>query len=214
MSDINFGTIDLLAGHQKEKVASEEKPAAIMTRNELIDNASKILKEAGIDTIQQLAKELKSNQKIKNDAQREVFIEFLRQELASRAGERLIPSSYTEMGEYLAAKYANLDHEEFHLISANSSVEIIADDCLAVGRINIVNIEIQQIMRQLIVKKAAAFFIMHNHPSGKIEPSKDDDKTTRKIKRAAKLFNFAFIDHVVIGDGKYYSYRLNENIIK
>ena len=210
---MKYESINLL--EEPQTAVSEEKTAVIMTRNELIDNASKILKEAGIDTIQQLAKQLKSNQKIKNDAQREVFIEFLRKELALRAGERLKPSSYPEMGEYLAEKYVDLDTEEFHVISLNTAGQIIADECLAVGDRRSAVVDISKVMRSLILNKGvAAFFVMHNHPAGILEPSKADDRITKKLLRIAKPLGFTFYDHFIVSDGKYYSYRLNENIIK
>lgn len=205
--------IDLL--EEPKAVDIEEKSAAIMSRNDLLDNACCILKESGIDTIQQLAKQLKSNQKIQCVEHREVFVELLKKELSILADQRPKTKSSEEVGKYLAERYADLDHEELHVISTNNNNRIIADDCVAIGQANVAAIDVSAIMRRLIVNKATGFFIMHNHPSGSLVPSRADDSTTERILKTAEAIglNSNFLDHFIVSDGGYYSYRENEKVL-
>jgi len=48
--------------------------------------------------------------------------------------------------------------------------------------------------------------LCHNHPSGNTSPSRDDDRLTEAVRRAAELMNIRLLDHLVITDGDYYSY--------
>lgn len=210
---MNIESINLL--EEPQTVDSDEKSVAIMSRNDLIDNACLILKESGIDTIQQLAKQLKSNQKIQCVEHREVFVELLKKELSILADQRPKTKSSEEVGKYLAERYADLDHEELHVISTNSNNRIIADDCVAIGQANVAAIDVSAIIRRLIVNKAIGFFIMHNHPSGSLVPSRGDDATTGKILKTAEAIglNSIFLDHFIVADGDYYSYRANERVL-
>ena len=203
---MNIESINLL--EEPQTVDSDEKSVAIMSRNDLIDNACLILKESGIDTIQQLAKQLKSNQKIQ-------CVELLKKELSILADQRPKTKSSEEVGKYLAERYADLDHEELHVISTNSNNRIIADDCVAIGQANVAAIDVSAIIRRLIVNKAIGFFIMHNHPSGSLVPSRGDDATTGKILKTAEAIglNSIFLDHFIVADGDYYSYRANERVL-
>lgn len=53
---------------------------------------------------------------------------------------------------------------------------------------------------------AVQIVLVHNHPSGDPEPSKEDDETTKRLLEAGKLLSVRLTDHIIIGDGTYYSY--------
>lgn len=54
---------------------------------------------------------------------------------------------------------------------------------------------------------ASAIIVTHNHPSGNPRPSEDDRKLTKKLSEAAKMLDIAFIDHIIVGMGRYHSFR-------
>jgi DNA repair protein RadC len=54
---------------------------------------------------------------------------------------------------------------------------------------------------------ASAIIVTHNHPSGNPRPSEDDRKLTKKLSEAAKMLDIAFIDHIIVGLGRYHSFR-------
>lgn len=59
---------------------------------------------------------------------------------------------------------------------------------------------------------ATSFFLVHNHPSGKIKPSKADEELTKSTKKAAALFNIRLLDHLIISKDDYYSFADNFQI--
>lgn len=65
----------------------------------------------------------------------------------------------------------------------------------------------RELFIRLLLCCAHAFFLIHNHPSGDITPSSEDDKLTKGIISAGKMLNVELIDHVIIADRMYYSYR-------
>lgn len=54
---------------------------------------------------------------------------------------------------------------------------------------------------------SAAFILIHNHPSGLLKPSRQDDKMTQKMKEASELLDFQLIDHLIVSHEGYYSYQ-------
>ena len=65
----------------------------------------------------------------------------------------------------------------------------------------------REIFIRLLLCGAHAFFMVHNHPSGDITPSSEDDALTKRVIAAGKTLNVELLDHVIIADRKYYSYR-------
>lgn len=78
-----------------------------------------------------------------------------------------------------------------------------------VGRGNLTGGEMspQIIYRAALLVNAAAIIIAHNHPSGDPSPSPDDCTVTRRIVDAGRILQVACIDHVIIGDQRYYSFK-------
>lgn len=65
----------------------------------------------------------------------------------------------------------------------------------------------RELFIRLLLCGAHAFFLVHNHPSGDITPSSEDDALTKRVIAAGKTLNVELLDHVIIADCKYYSYR-------
>jgi DNA repair protein RadC len=61
----------------------------------------------------------------------------------------------------------------------------------------------------LIQDRAAAFCVAHNHPSGQIVNSAEDDEITERLQEAAKLLGLHFVDHIIFTETKWWSYREN-----
>lgn len=69
---------------------------------------------------------------------------------------------------------------------------------------------IREILRDLLMLDAVTFFVAHNHPSGDCSPSEQDEDSTKKLRDAAALMELDFTDHIIIGDGCYYSFHEND----
>jgi DNA repair protein RadC len=62
-------------------------------------------------------------------------------------------------------------------------------------------------MREALLKRATAMILCHNHPSGSLKPSAEDDRLTKNISSACSVMNIRFLDHIIFTDGNYYSYK-------
>ena len=62
------------------------------------------------------------------------------------------------------------------------------------------------ILRYAIENLATAIILVHNHPSGNLMPSREDDNQTERIAKAAKLFDIQLVDHLIVAAGNFYSY--------
>ena len=80
------------------------------------------------------------------------------------------------------------------------------------GTINMTPISTREFYQKALLAGAAKVVIVHNHPSGEVIPSKEDDKITAKLKAAGELLNIELCDSIIIGKG-YYSYREQGEVI-
>jgi DNA repair protein RadC len=101
----------------------------------------------------------------------------------------------------------DLDVEEFWILLLNQNHRLIKKMRIAHGGISEVTVDVRIIMREAVLANATMMAVCHNHPSGSIMPSRQDDNLTRCIQKACELMRIHFMDHVIITDGNYYSYH-------
>jgi DNA repair protein RadC len=101
----------------------------------------------------------------------------------------------------------DLDVEEFWLLLMNQSHRLIKKVRIAHGGISEVSVDIRIIIREAVMANATIIAVCHNHPSGSIRPSRQDDALTESIRKACQLMRIHFMDHVIITDGLYFSYH-------
>lgn len=100
-----------------------------------------------------------------------------------------------------------LDVEHFDILLLNHNYKLIKRVNISKGGITETAVDIRIIFRECLLNNATILMCVHNHPSGSIRPSRYDDELTRSISKAAELMRIRFSDHVIIGDGVYYSYH-------
>ena len=98
------------------------------------------------------------------------------------------------------------DIEQFWCIFLNTKNKIIATEKTFSGTINQANVYPREVIKRIINLKASAVIIVHNHPSGDPQPSKEDKNITGRLWIALKSIQVTIHDHIVIGEG-YYSFR-------
>ena len=99
------------------------------------------------------------------------------------------------------------DIEKFISIHLDTQNKVI---CLQIinGTVNQATVYPREVIRHALLSGATALILVHNHPSGNIQPSESDIKVTRIITEAAKLFEIVVHDHVIVGENyKSYSFR-------
>ena len=101
----------------------------------------------------------------------------------------------------------DLDHEESWVLYLNNCNRPLDKLMITVGSISSTIVDIRRIVKQALLCNATRIILFHNHPSGNNRPSKEDDRLTERMKKACELLRVYFLDHVIITDGAYYSYR-------
>lgn len=103
---------------------------------------------------------------------------------------------------------AMLNVEHFDILLLNQAFRVIKRVNISTGGIDNTTVDVRLIMKHCLLNNATVLACVHNHPSGSLKPSKEDEDITSKIKRAGELLNIRLLDHVIIGD-TYYSFHDN-----
>ncbi len=102
--------------------------------------------------------------------------------------------------------FKSLLQEKFVAIYLNTKKELIAYDILFVGTIDNTSFHPREILRNAIKRSASAIIVMHNHPSGNVNPSKNDISLTRQLLEASNIVGIPLIDHLITNGETYYSF--------
>ncbi|GAA0862346.1 DNA repair protein RadC [Paraclostridium tenue] len=102
-----------------------------------------------------------------------------------------------------------LNKEIFKIILLNTKNEIICDIDISVGTLNMSVVHPREVFREAIKRSSNKIILMHNHPSGNVEPSNEDKNVTSRLVKCGELIGIEVIDHIIIGDGLYYSFKEN-----
>ncbi|GAB1453375.1 DNA repair protein RadC [Draconibacterium sp.] len=111
-----------------------------------------------------------------------------------------------DVADFFQPLLGDLNHEEFWMLLLNQGNKIKESYRVSEGGIAGTVIDVRKIMRIALEKQATSIVLCHNHPSGNLQVSDADLKITRKIKDAGKLMDIPVIDHIIIGNDKYYSF--------
>ena len=101
---------------------------------------------------------------------------------------------------------ANLEVEEAWAVFMNMSSRIIKTQRISKGGISATAVDVRVILKEALLCNAVSIAIVHNHPSGAVRPSVEDDRLTKSMADACKVLNIRLIDHVIVTDGNFYSY--------
>ena len=113
----------------------------------------------------------------------------------------------TRIYNYMLPKMQDLATEEFHILLMNQNYRLVKSVKISQGGITETCADIRIMMREAVLCNATILAACHNHPSGSLSPSRADDELTRSIKEACRVMRIHFLDHVIVTDGAYMSYR-------
>lgn len=108
---------------------------------------------------------------------------------------------------YMYTTIQDLDIEEGWILMMKQNFRLIEAKRISIGGLTMAPIDIRLMMKEVLMKNTTILAFCHNHPSGNTSPSHEDDLLTTRIRKACELLSIHFADHVVLTDGKYYSYR-------
>ena len=121
--------------------------------------------------------------------------------------ERTRITSSVDIYELFHPLMADLPTEEFWVLLLNRSNRVIDKVRISSGGIDQTTADVRTILREALLARATQMALIHNHPSGNIQPSQEDKRITERIKGAGRLMNISVIDHVIVTDGAYYSFN-------
>ena len=96
--------------------------------------------------------------------------------------------------------------EKMIALYLDNKKKLISAKTVFIGTINSSVVHPREIFREAIKESSSSIILVHNHPSGDTKPSINDDMFTYQMKDASNLLDIPLLDHVIIGDNKYYSY--------
>ena len=124
----------------------------------------------------------------------------------SESIERIKITSSLVAYQIFQKRLCDLPHEEFWMLILNRANQVIKEENLSKGGISGTVVDVRLICKSAIENNASGIVIAHNHPSGQILASEQDKSITKKLKEALKTFEISLLDHLIIGDQKYFSF--------
>lgn len=118
-----------------------------------------------------------------------------------------ILNSSKRVFEYFSANLQDLPHEEFWVLYLNTGCKVLDTQLIGRGGNDFTPVDVRIILRYALQSKANSMILIHNHPSGTLQPSQADKLLTNKVNDAAKLMDIKVNDHIIFTDTAYYSFR-------
>jgi DNA repair protein RadC len=140
-------------------------------------------------------------------AQITAAVELGRRTLTRAPAERPRLTSPHVAAAYLLPRFGGKAVERFGVVLLDTKHRVIRTVVLALGTLNTSSVEPREVFREAAIGGAAAFVAFHNHPSGDPTPSPDDIELTRRLVAAGVLMGIDVVDHLVLGDVRYYSFK-------
>lgn len=109
--------------------------------------------------------------------------------------------------KFLKHKLAHLDQEHFMAIYLSQSNKIISCKTISIGTTNKTIANPKDVIKWGLKLSAYAIIVSHNHPSGIVSPSNEDISFTMSLQNACKAVDIIFIDHIIVGKNKYFSFK-------
>jgi DNA repair protein RadC len=123
------------------------------------------------------------------------------------AAARLQIRNPGDAAAYLMPRFAGREVEQFGVVLLDVKHRVIRASVLASGTMNSTIVQPREVYRAAAIGGAAAIVVFHNHPSGDPAPSPEDVDLTRRLVAAGVLMGIDLVDHVILGDGRYWSFK-------
>ena len=133
-------------------------------------------------------------------------LELGRRRTLSDVPERPSIRSSQDAWQLMRPHLADLPHEELWMLLLNRAGKVIDTQRISQGGTGDTSADIGMILKAAIQALAHGIILCHNHPSGNLHPSRQDDQLTQRLKEAALLIEMKLFDHLILADNRYYSY--------
>ena len=176
-----------------------------------VDLAKEILK-LGKDNLNDLGKlSVKELMKIKGIGEAKAIAITAALELGRRrqsyttTGKPVVMNS-SDIATYLQSQLKDHRHEVFAVLFLNRANKVNHFEIISKGGITGTVADPRIILKKALEEDAVSIVLCHNHPSGSLKPSRQDEELTNKIKEAARYFDIQVLDHIIVSDMGYFSF--------
>ena len=121
--------------------------------------------------------------------------------LQSQVVGTVVMDSPTLVRQYLQSKLAHLQSEVFCMLMLDSQNRILELRQIASGTVTSTTVHPRECVKAALACNASACILVHNHPSGHVQPSRADEHLTRTLKTALDLIDVRILDHIIVGTG-------------
>lgn len=135
------------------------------------------------------------------------ILEFARRLSKSSKEKGIQFQTAASVAEYYMEELRHCDQEQVLLLMLNVKGRLIAEQMISKGTVNQSIISPREIFMEGLKHNAVYIILLHNHPSGEVTPSQEDYQLTKRVENAGHLIGIELIDHIIIGDHSYYSFR-------
>ena len=127
--------------------------------------------------------------------------------LKGRVTERPILASWSALLDWLRADMGPIAHERVRVLHLDSRNQLLRDEVMSEGTVDQSAIYVREVAKRALELSSSAVILVHNHPSGAAEPSRQDIHMTREVAAALAKLDIALHDHIIIGGDTHYSFR-------
>lgn len=201
--------------HGKNALSDAELIAILLrsgTReNSAVDLAKIILTGASNNLVELSKLTLADLMKIKGIGEAKALsviaaLELGRRRRGAEVLEKIKISTSRDVFEFMQAELAELQHEEFWILMLTRANHIIKKISVSEGGLSGTVADPKRIFKIALENNASSMILCHNHPSGSVKPSEADINLTKKLRDAGAFLDIPVLDHIIIGEEKYFSF--------
>lgn len=175
----------------------------------VIDMSNRLISEYGLAKLLECS--LVELQKIKGIGQSKAMQLLAMAELQKRINQAKIPlkkiSCAKDVFDYFNERLKEEKQENFYILILNNQNRIIKEEQISKGILDCSIIHPREVFRPAIKNSSAKIILVHNHPSGNPEPSREDLDITQRLIDASEMVDIKVLDHVIIGKDEWWSWR-------
>ncbi len=127
--------------------------------------------------------------------------------ITSASAARACVRSPEDVSTLVMEEMRYLDREQFRIVLLDAKNHVLGVRIVSVGSLSSSIVHPREIFKEAIARSSAAIILVHNHPSGDPTPSQEDLEVTRRLVEAGRLLGIEVLDHIVVGDNRYVSFK-------
>lgn len=121
--------------------------------------------------------------------------------------QAMILSNPKSVASYYMEELRHESRERLIVSMFDAKCMYLGEDTISIGTVNASLVSPREVFIEALEKKAVQIILLHNHPSGAVEPSVEDQRVTARVKECGDMLGIRLVDHIIIGDNQYFSFK-------